>query len=76
MNKQILRRLEQLEESMAPPEDKNIREIVIDFVDAADGRPTGKVTRCRYHNRELIFEKEFYVDPAVLRHEKAPGENR
>jgi len=45
MTNQIMRRLEQLEDSMAPPDDQPKLEIGLVFVEPVDGLPGGRITR-------------------------------
>jgi hypothetical protein len=40
-------------------------EITLDFVEASEGSPTGKVTRVRRVNGEEI-EETFWMDPQIL----------
>jgi hypothetical protein len=70
MTNQILRRLEQLETSMGTRDDVPHFNIIIDYVEAADGRPMGRVTRVRYSGSREVSQEEMFVDPATLR---SPG---
>jgi hypothetical protein len=56
MTSQILSRLEKIEALMAPREVRFPRFTIL-YVDAADGRPTGRVTRVR-HSGDQIIEEE------------------
>jgi len=68
MNHQTLRRLEQLEGQMGARDDTPQFAITIDWVEALDGAPSGKVTRVRYDTRgEVISTEELFIDPATLR---------
>jgi hypothetical protein len=41
---------------------------VLDYVEAADGRPTGKVERVKYDSRgQEVSREELFVDPDELR---------
>jgi hypothetical protein len=40
----------------------------LDYVEACDGAPTGKVERVKYDSHgQVTSEEELFVDPAVLR---------
>jgi hypothetical protein len=42
--------------------------ITIDYVEADDGYPSGRVTRVRYdRGGQVIDEQELFIDPATLR---------
>jgi hypothetical protein len=42
--------------------------ITLDYVEACEGAPTGRVTRVRYDSRgEVIDRQELFIDPAMLR---------
>ena len=68
MNNQTIRRLEQLEAQMGARDDVTRFRITIDYVEASDGAPTGRVTRVRYDSGgEVIDQQELFIDPATLR---------
>jgi hypothetical protein len=55
--------------------DKPRLEFVISYVEAADGYPTGRVSRIRYGSSgQIISQEELFLDPAILRHRR--GEAR
>ena len=71
----ILRRLEALEKRMDTRDNVPRFNITIDYVEAADGAPTGRVRRVRYSVSEVISEEELLLDPQTLRNGKSSGRN-
>jgi hypothetical protein len=71
---QIARKLEQLEKQMVPPDGPIIPDITIWFVEAKDGRPTGRVLRPRYSGGRLVGQEEIMVPVEELLG-KPRGEN-
>jgi hypothetical protein len=68
---QTVRRIERLE-GLTAMHDRPRPEFVIDYIEAADGYPSGKVLRVRYGaGGQTISEEELFIDPATLRHEPA-----
>jgi hypothetical protein len=70
MTNQILPRPEQLETSIGTRDDVPRFNITYDYVEAADGRPTGRATRIRYIGGREVSQEEMFVDLATLR---SPG---
>jgi hypothetical protein len=42
--------------------------ITIDYIESADGAPTGRVTRVKHDTRgQITSREELFIDPATLR---------
>jgi hypothetical protein len=67
MTSQIAHRLQKLETLMAPREAVPNPKITLVFVEAADGKPTGRVTYVTYGEHGIESKEEGFVPPEELR---------
>jgi hypothetical protein len=76
MTSQIAHRLQKLETLMAPHEAVPKPKIALVFVEAADGKPTGKVTYVTYGEHGIESKEEGFVQPEELRKEDKKRDSR